>query len=402
MAIYMLFDNPADKQNMTFLKEYETAVIQHVYPEQKCNSTKEMLSVCKEIIKKSADGDTIIFWYDFMAVLCWWLCKVQSKRRKIITVNILLKDKNTTKNKLAKFLYKPALKLKDVQATVTSRKYGEHLNEMLGLHKKYVLLYDIYHGGYSFDYKGDMNPNTVFCSGRNGRNWDFLIEIAEVMPEVTFNCVIPKDKWEQHKDSFSSNMVVKSDIPEKEFLEFMCQSQLVVMPLDTEAPAGLIAFYQATANGKMSITFVCFLLENKKRAWIAFGCALIYNFVCVSYFFDETHIADRASVNFNARTNILYCAVYFIAGGLIFLYWKELAEFAQKHKAVADVILLATTVAYFVLGSSTITMLFFCVAALAYTLGCNRGGQVNPVAKFLGGICFEIYLCHMVIYRVLE
>ena len=27
---------------------------------------------------------------------------------------------------------------------------------------------------------------------------------------------------------------------------------------------------------------------------------------------------------------------------------------------------------------------------------------VNPVAKFLGGICFEIYLCHMVIYRVLE
>ena len=56
MAIYMLFDNPADKQNMTFLKEYETAVIQHVYPEQKCNSTKEMLSVCKEIIKKSADG----------------------------------------------------------------------------------------------------------------------------------------------------------------------------------------------------------------------------------------------------------------------------------------------------------------------------------------------------------
>lgn len=47
-------------------------------------------------------------------------------------------------------------------------------------------------------------------------------------------------------------------------------------------------------------------------------------------------------------------------------------------------------------------MLFFCVAALVYTLGCNGGVLVNPVAKFLGGICFEIYLCHMVIYRVLE
>lgn len=66
-------------------------------------------------------------------------------------------------------------------------------------------------------------------------------------------------------------------------------------------------------------------------------------------------------------------------------------------------ILLAATIAYFALGGSTITMLFFCVAALIYTLGCNRGRVlVNPVAKFLGGICFEIYLCHMIIYRVLE
>lgn len=252
--IYMLFDNPADKQNMTFLSKYETASIQQVYPERKCYFTKEILQACKEIIKRSADGDTIICWYDFMAVLCWWLCKVQFKKRKIVALNILLKDKNTAKNKLAKMLYKPMLKSKDVQATVTSWKYGEHLNEMLGIQKKYVLLHDIYHGGYSIDYKGDVIPNTVFCGGRNGRNWDFLIKIAQAMPEVTFNCVMPKDKLAQHKDSFSDNMVVKSDIPEKEFLEFMCQSQLVAMPLDTEAPAGLIAFYQAAANGKMSIT----------------------------------------------------------------------------------------------------------------------------------------------------
>ena len=72
--------------------------------------------------------------------------------------------------------------------------------------------------------------------------------------------------------------------------------------------------------------FFCFLLENKKRAWLAFICAVIYNFVCSSYFFDESHIADRVAVNFSARTNILYCEVYFIAGGLIFLYRKELAE----------------------------------------------------------------------------
>lgn len=41
---------------------------------------------------------------------------------------------------------------------------------------------------------------------------------------------------------------------------------------------------------------------------------------------------------------------------------------------IAGAILLIATVAYFALGSSTLTMLFFCVAALIYTLGCRTGG----------------------------
>ncbi len=140
----------------------------------------------------------------------------------------------------------------------------------------------------------------------------------------------------------------------------------------------------------MLFPFFCFLLGNKKRAWGVAVAALIFNFV--------------SSTHFNAgRKNIVYDAVYFIAGGLIFLYRKELADFASKHRVIAGAILLAATVAYFALGSSTFTMLFFCVAALVYTLGCKVGRVlVNPAAKFLGGICFEIYLCHMVIYRVLE
>lgn len=140
----------------------------------------------------------------------------------------------------------------------------------------------------------------------------------------------------------------------------------------------------------MLFPFFCFLIENKKRAWRVAVVALVFNWLCANYF--------KAG-----RTNIVYDAIYFIVGGLIFLYRKELAEFASKHKVIAGAILLIATVAYFALGGNTLTMLFFCVAALVYTLGCKRGGVlVNPVAKFLGGICFEIYLCHMVIYRVLE
>ena len=153
----------------------------------------------------------------------------------------------------------------------------------------------------------------------------------------------------------------------------------------------------------MLFPFFCFLIGNKKRAWEVAVVALVFNLLCGIYFFDGNHIVDAFSVGFTPRLNIVYDAIYFIAGGLIFLYREELAEFASKHKIIAGAILLIATVAYFAIGGSTLTMLFFCVAALVYTLGCKWGGVlVNPVAKFLGGISFEIYLCHMVSYRVLE
>ena len=210
--IYILFDNPADKEKMTFLNSYESTKILHIYPHKKLNSIKEMLVVCNDVIKRSGGGDAIICWYDFM------------------------------------------LKSKKVQATVTSKNYGDYLNNMLGISKKYIILHDVYRDCYCISYEEKFTPNTVFCGGRNSRDWSFLIKIAQTMPDVTFNCVMTKDNLEQYKENFCENMVVKSDISEREFLAFMCQSQLVVMPLDTEAPAGLITFYQAAANGKMVIT----------------------------------------------------------------------------------------------------------------------------------------------------
>ena len=124
----------------------------------------------------------------------------------------------------------------------------------------------------------------------------------------------------------------------------------------------------------MLFPFFCFLLGNKRRAWGVAAAVLVFNLLCGSYFFDNNHIVDPISVGFSSRVNIVYDAIYFIAGGLIFLYRKELAEFAVKSKVIAGTILLIATVAYFAVGGNTLTMLFFCVAALIYTLGCRTGG----------------------------
>lgn len=51
--------------------------------------------------------------------------------------------------------------------------------------------------------------------------------------------------------------------------------------------------------------FFCFLLFSKKRAWLGFIIAGIYNILCQLYFFDEQHVLG----NFMERENILYIAI---------------------------------------------------------------------------------------------
>ena len=62
--------------------------------------------------------------------------------------------------------------------------------------------------------------------------------------------------------------------------------------------------------------FYCVLIQNKKRAWIAFGISVIYNLIGSNYF----------EIN---RTNILYSACFFIAGGLVYLYRNEISKIKE-------------------------------------------------------------------------
>lgn len=70
----------------------------------------------------------------------------------------------------------------------------------------------------------------------------------------------------------------------------------------------------------MVFPFFCFLLTTKKRAWLAFAISVILHFLC--------------DVSFNvaaSRTNFLYSSMFFMAGGLIYLYRDKLHDIMEKR-----------------------------------------------------------------------
>lgn len=252
--VYFLFDNPGDKQRLSFISEKINKEMKEVYSPKCSKLIVGWLKGCLSVLEQSHRNDSIVCWYDFQAVLCYWLSRLTFKRRKIVCVNLLLKDKESAKNKVVAWLYKKALESKHFVASVTSVEYGNHLKKRLGIDKNLFLLHDVFHENYKVNDRVEILPNTVFCGGRNGRDWKFMIELAKAMPNVDFHLVMPKSTYEAFQNELPSNVVAKYNLSMDDFMKEMCSCEIVALPLDTEAPAGLIVLFQAAANMKYIVT----------------------------------------------------------------------------------------------------------------------------------------------------
>lgn len=100
---------------------------------------------CFRALYCSRRGETVFCWYDFQAVLLYWMCLLTFQRRNIGCLNILLKKKDTIQNRIVSKMYRKALMSKYFHASVTSYYYGELLKEWLCLDFNYTVIHDPYH-----------------------------------------------------------------------------------------------------------------------------------------------------------------------------------------------------------------------------------------------------------------
>ncbi len=203
-------------------------------------------------MRQSRKGDIIVCLYDFQGVLCYWIGLLTFRRRGIIAINILLKEKHSFRNKIAEFLYKRAIRDKRFHATATTTAFSERITARLKPRNPITLLPDVFYDSYLKDAEKRECPkgNYVFSGGRNGRNWLLLIETARLTPEIRYCIALPHDEFEKIKTNtpdLPANIVFHCDISENQFTDLLAESAIVALPLNTSAPAGLIVLFQAGA-----------------------------------------------------------------------------------------------------------------------------------------------------------
>ncbi len=135
--------------------------------------------------------------------------------------------------------------------------------------------------------------------------------------------------------------------------------------------------------------FFVFLLSDKKRAWFSFVVSILMNYVSRVYFGVE-------------RKAIAFSFMFFMAGGMVYLYREQIAKLKHGSIFFAIAIIVVAIIRFAVIADPIVTCLFdIFVLTLGMSVGENNILNAS-LLRFLGNISFEVYLCHMIIYRVLE
>lgn len=139
----------------------------------------------------------------------------------------------------------------------------------------------------------------------------------------------------------------------------------------------------------MIFPFFCFLIRDKKRAWLALAILAVVS-TLGEYYFGLT------------RSNFACSFVFFAAGGVAYLYREKLAAFSAAHRWVMLLLCAGAVITYYFIGYQTLVCLVLFALIVIFALGDSGKILDNPVSRYLSGISLEIYLCHLPVFRVLE
>lgn len=204
-------------------------------------------------LTKGKNKDIIICYLDVLGLYVFMLSKFLFMNREVIIINIMFNDKRDFISILKRMFFKIMLGSRYVHPTVASSSLTGIYQDIFNLPaKEFSVIHDCYGSLGKFRKEFEEGNGYVFCGGMNGRDWKTMVKAAYLLPEIRFVIVGPRK--DTLGSDFPSNISYNYDIPFAEFLESVRACSVVALPLNTEAPAGLIVLFLSALMCKPVIT----------------------------------------------------------------------------------------------------------------------------------------------------
>ena len=146
-------------------------------------------------------------------------------------------------------------------------------------------------------------------------------------------------------------------------------------------------------------------LNSPKRGIVSFVISLVITYMCQCYFMTERFVTE----NFVMRHSFLYCLPYFLIGGIVYLYKDEIERFVNQFKVISFCVVLALTVGYYItpdvinsINIVVIKTLILYTGWLGLALGYDNRLMNNKFTNYISNLSMEMYLSHMVVFRIVE
>lgn len=146
------------------------------------------------------------------------------------------------------------------------------------------------------------------------------------------------------------------------------------------------------------------LLRNKKRAILSLLCSLVIMIFCNNYFFSNYFVAS----SFTPRHSFIFCLPLFLSGSVIYLFRENIETISVYNGALLLGFNIALSVVYYVnpiknQNFQYILLLLIFIGWVSYAIySADNIFLSNKIMKYLGAISFEMYLAHMIMFRVLQ
>ena len=146
--------------------------------------------------------------------------------------------------------------------------------------------------------------------------------------------------------------------------------------------------------------FYVFLLSTKRRAWLTVIICFVLNWCCCNYY---------ESVGETDGANFLFLAVYFVIGGVLYLYKNHIQEKVNRVPTFAVLLVTAViTMTWYLIPAKEFSLFFTVKTVILFAMwvvfAISQPMKLlgNSITKTLSQVSLEVYLSHMMIFRVVE
>ncbi|OAV64830.1 Glycosyl transferases group 1 [Bacteroidales bacterium Barb6] len=215
---------------------------------------------CRAVLQSKSE-DYIISWNFIIGAFVCAICRLFGLKRTILSLNMISHPKGGINALIRKKTYDYVFSYRDFFLTVNSKEtLSAYLKEYNLDSRKVTVLPDALLPEYK-EKEFNFTDSYIFCGGEAQRDWLTFFQAARLLPEYQFVGVARK-QFMPKEAVVPDNVKMYYDIDVERFDDLLAQASVVVLPLLSKMPAGLIVIFKSVLFSKPLIVTRTSSVEN--------------------------------------------------------------------------------------------------------------------------------------------